>query len=489
MKGLPEMPDACGRPVAGGRHGGFLGAVSEIFGIPSRAGAARFYLFAVTPMLLALNLVFVPLHAPDDFDHLKRAYTLAHGSLWPMTPPGQSSGGMIDSALSQMIERQKPAILDWPRTGPLRQPLGLTPADRSQMRWSGETTYSEFPGAASYMPLLYAPQAAAIWAGERYGLTLEQTVLLARLANGATAATFITAALASFPLGAASILLLLLLPKTLVQFASNSADPVLHAATLCIVAFCVRSAVDGWVPRTRHFLLVAAGLFIIVGARPPLLALTPVPLWVAWRSRNMAAAASLLAAAVLAVSWFGAVMPSITDLRCGPTEPLASKMLAFLRQGPVLIARSVWWHKTYYYKSFVGELGWGNGPAGKLDEIPMWIYAAAIPLIGCAVALDCGKGLRLPAVLRSVMLLCSLGMAVATFAAMYGVCTVPGSLAIGGVQGRYFVAPALLAIPALAGLLRPAPLLERCYLPALFLFLAAGYGVLLSEGLRIYWMR
>lgn len=483
------MPDACGPYVAGRMRHRPLIQLLEIFEMPSGAGAARFYLFFVTPILLAMNLVFAPLHAPDDYDHLQRAYTLAHGSLWPVTIPDHSSGGMIDAALSEMIERQKPAIFNWPREGPLRQSLGLSPSDRSAMHWSEEKAFSEFPGAASYMPLLYAPQSAAIWAGERFGLTLERTTLLARLANGFTGVALVTVALACCPLGAASMLLILLLPKTLVQFASNSADPTLHAIMVCIVVFCIKSVVGGWTPRTRHFVLAAAGLFIIAGARPPLLVLTLLPLWVAWRHRNMAAVAVLFSAALLVAAWFAAVLPLIIDLRCGPTEPLASKMLTFFQQGPSLISQSVWVHKTYYFKSFVGELGWGSGQEGRLNEVPMWIYLTSIPMIGYAAAVDGNKRSTFPMVLRSVMLLCSLGMVVATFASLYGLCTIPGSPVIGGVQGRYFVAPALLGMVALTGCWRPLPRLERCYLPTLFLLLSAQYATLVSEGLRIYWMR
>src|ERR1700681_3592837 len=90
--------------------------------LSGRGEAARFYLLIVSPMLLALNLVFVPFHAPDDYDHVKRAYTLAHGSLWPVTQIAKSSGGYIDAGLSQMVEAQKRAIFKWPRVGTISPP-------------------------------------------------------------------------------------------------------------------------------------------------------------------------------------------------------------------------------------------------------------------------------------------------------------------------------------------------------------------------------
>ena len=71
---------------------------------------------------------------------------------------------------------------------------------------------------------------------------------------------------------------------------------------------------------------------------------------------------------------------------------------------------------------------------------------------------------------------------------MYVVCTDPTSPVIGGVQGRYFVTPALLMVPALAGLMRPVGVLQQLYFPALLLFTLLAFATLMSEGLRIYWI-
>ena len=164
------------------------------------------------------------------------------------------------------------------------------------------------------------------------------------------------------------------------------------------------------------------------------------------------------------------------------------KALAFLTRGPILIARSLWWHKLYYYGSFVGELGWGDGPSSHLDVLPRWIYLAAAVMIPFAAVYDMAQSFRPSIAYRLVLLLCGAGIAMATFFAMYAVCTDPTSPAIGGVQGRYFVASALLIIPALAGLMRPMSVLQKLYLPALLLFTLSTFATLLSEGLRIYWI-
>ena len=107
---------------------------------------ARFYLLIVSPILLALNFVFVPFHAPDDYDHVKRAYTLAHGSVWPTAQFGKSSGGYIDAGLSQLVEVKR-AIFDWPRVGTI-SPSSIVDASspvKNSLRWSSPA-HTEFPG-------------------------------------------------------------------------------------------------------------------------------------------------------------------------------------------------------------------------------------------------------------------------------------------------------------------------------------------------------
>ncbi|HYZ62562.1 MAG TPA: DUF2142 domain-containing protein, partial [Acetobacteraceae bacterium] len=186
----------------------------------------------------------------------------------------------------------------------------------------------------------------------------------ARTLNGLAAVAIIVPLLQALPFGAATILLLLLLPKTLLHFASNSPDPLLHAAALGLVLLACRAAVRE--DRTPVWQWVLAGftLFVTLGLRPPLIALDLVLLWAAWRRREWLGAALVLLGTALGVGWLLYLLPRIVDIGCGGNPSLVTASLAFLRQGPVLIGRSLVVHGVYYVKSFIGELGWGNGPQG-----------------------------------------------------------------------------------------------------------------------------
>src|SRR5262245_31002041 len=120
--------------------------------------AARLYLFLMIPILLTLNIVFVPFHAPDDYDHLKRAYTLEHGAIWPTKLADGSIGSYIDEQLLQAVDEQRPVVIQWPRIGNV-PPDSSTAPKKLDGHWTGKQVYNEF-GAALYLPFVYVPQAA-----------------------------------------------------------------------------------------------------------------------------------------------------------------------------------------------------------------------------------------------------------------------------------------------------------------------------------------
>ena len=89
---------------------------------------------------------------------------------------------------------------------------------------------------------------------------------------------------------------------------------------------------------------------------------------------------------------------------------------------------------------------------------------------------------------NSQIILCgSLIISLGVFFSMYLVCTKPDSSWIGGVQGRYFVTPALICGMAFAGLLHFPRFPRRVYPVCLYLFLSAGFATLVYEGIRLYW--
>ncbi|MDB5693444.1 MAG: Protein of unknown function rane, partial [Alphaproteobacteria bacterium] len=231
-----------------------------------RLGPALLYLALALPATLILSFFFINFHAPDDYDHVKRAYTLIHEPFRAITPPGHSTGAMIDTGLADYVSAKRPVSVLSER--PLPQAEAAAFRSAPEMRWSAEERFSELPGAMSYFPALYAPQALALELGRRTGATVEESVLWARLANGLVAIALAALGLRLLPFGHSLVLVLLLLPRTLLQFASNSADPILYGLALIVIAMGLQRT--GRFKPVVHNGLAAGAIFIAASVRPPL---------------------------------------------------------------------------------------------------------------------------------------------------------------------------------------------------------------------------
>jgi hypothetical protein len=413
-----------------------------------RLGPALLYLALALPATLLLSFAFVNFHAPDDYDHVKRAYTLIHDPFHPVTPPGHSTGAMIDTGLADYVSAQRPvAILERPL------PKAEAAAFRSapEMRWTGVERFSEMSGAISYFPALYAPQALALELGRRMGATVAESVFWARLANGLVGIALAALGLRLLPFGHSLVLVLLLLPRTLLQFASNSADPILYGLALIVIALGLRQT--GRLRPFAHNGLAAAAIFVAASVRPPIAALAFTPMVQAVRNRQWPSLLLLGGGVAAAALWTLLITNQVVELRCGAGgSPIAPRLAAFATGWPWLIGHSFADRGTYYFLSFIGHYGWGDGPNARLPNLlPVWMYLSTVALLIIAIRNDVRTPASLDRLVRLSLAAGAAGVVLITFLAMYVACRGPLQT-ITGVQGRYFV-PALFAIaPAISGL-------------------------------------
>lgn len=406
----------------------------------------KLYLLLIVPAAILLNLTFVNFHAPDDYDHLKRAYTLFHHPFQLVTPKGSSTGTMIDSGLNDYIESQIPvAKFERPLTDAHRRAYETN----GNIRWTGKQAFSETPGALTYFPALYAPQAIALEAGRLSGATVEHSVLLARFANSATGITLAAFALSLLPAGGSLALLLLLLPCTQIQFASNSADPVLYGISLIVIALSLGHRAPGG----RKAGLIALGLFVAGTVRPPIATIALTPAVRALRERKWLSLALVCGACAAAALWVLTIMPAITDLRSGSVGAMGPKLETFALQWPSLVWNTFIAMGPQFYGGLVGHYAWGNAPVGYLGiPFPGWIYLTAAPLLCLGIREDLVSKVTLSSLVRSSLAVSASISILLMLLAMYLGCTKPGASVIMGMQGRYFVTPLFTLGAAVAGL-------------------------------------
>ena len=232
---------------------------------------------AASLMLLALQVLahwVPPLQSPDELSHLIRVAGLADGQVRPTTEPNASTGNHFDIGLATLAQVHVPVIKD--RNPPVSEDDVL--AAKSQ-RWTGRMIFGEAPGAAIYMPVIYAPAAVGLAIGQALNWTVMDSYHLARLSSQLFCVTVMAIAAWIWlpPMLAWAVLLL---PMSLFQMLSPVVDGPAHALTLLGLSLLMRLRME---PRAVWAWSTAACLLVLVTARLHLLPLLLVPLWWAWR--------------------------------------------------------------------------------------------------------------------------------------------------------------------------------------------------------------
>ncbi len=405
--------------------------------------------FGLVAWLLALGMLLgslvPPFQSPDEFDHVKRAYLLGKG-MWVLeTPDGGSSGGRVDTGLLAYMDH-------W-------RPMPFTPAIRTstearrragEIGWTGTREFSTAPGTGYYFPLVYAPQAIGLAVGEALGLTVAASYALARALALATVGALLATAFAVFPANPLAIALLVL-PMTAFQVVSASLDGVSTALAVLAVALCLRVAADGEAARPAAVRALAGTVFLLASSRVHLLPLLAPALLAVLRTGSRRHLALLAAVTLGVVGWILVAMKSTVDTRVPlGTSPAsialsyATDPLGFLRVVGATLAQEG--RLAAYRDEFVGVLGWLDARFAGATYREATQLIAAIALLSVSIGRDRGtRAVR--AMLGASALACSL----LVFFALLVAWNPPPATVIQGVQGRYFLVPALMLAYAIAG--------------------------------------
>jgi hypothetical protein len=468
--------------------------MSGIRSLPTAKGRGPAVLWAALfALATALSWLIPPMQSPDESSHITRAYLISTGQ-WLLEPPqpelqklveryrdipmvagfvqrlfqhGGRAGGPVDLALLDYVD----AYRAWPGV-PLRKFSDQEAAQLAAMPWRGTSTYFVAPGTGYYFPAVYAPQALGLWLGRAAGWSVDHSY---RLARGFTLLASGLLLWLAFRLVRPSPLALavLLLPMSLFQLLSPTLDGLTTAlAVWCISQFLVL-ATQPRPPRRRVSIALALGLLLLATTRTHLLVLLALPFLLAWRHRSRHDLPLGAAASVCALAWTLFAMTSTADVLV-PRSFSSSELLRFYLAHPVQFVRvlaATWTDGgslQLYQQSFIGVLGALDVP------LPPQYY----PLLWAGLGLCAMASVTLPASgaeggARAALAGLALGAMLLIFLALLITWTPHPARLVQGVQGRYFVVPALLLAYVLAGLGPPSPWRLR-----LNLALAGGFGAL-----------
>ncbi len=385
-----------------------------------------------------------PLDIPQEARHFARAYMISEGRL--LVPSADVRGGAtIPRSLVVLHHRvphsgpgQRPVVHD-PREVVKLLQVPLAPQDRVLLK-----------SHSLYSPLAYAPQALGVFVGRQLELPAVALLYLGRLANLLVWIAVVRIAIRIVPVRRWALFMLMLLPMSLYQAASMSADTPTNAVAVLFVAWVQRLACVPGSPPSSAGIAALAGLAALLGLTKPgywplALAVLVIPP-TRFRGKVRYAVASVLVVAA-------AVVPSILWLlhvrTAAPPAPGVdfTGQLAFIVNESstyidILIA-TTFKHIGIYFRTFVGILGHVN------VLLPGALYVACATALLAVAVTDGGDPAELNVARRAVLLsLFALAVASVMTMAYLGWNPVAAGT-VRGVQGRYFLPLALLPLAAL----------------------------------------
>ncbi len=391
--------------------------------------AALLYLLFATMGALLVAPTMPPFQNADEANHLYRADQISHLGLLAQRLPDGEQGGYVDAGLPDAAARFSaiPFHVDRKVSRAMYRPQG----------W-GSPVAVGFPNTAIYPPSFYLPQALVLAVARASHRTVLQGVLAARFASAGATILLGTAAIALAGGAETWLFTLLLLPMSLSLTAAASQDAPLLGCTALAAALAGRLRRQGDVSA----LLVAALLLATVGmARPPYAGFALLLLAARAALRIRLAAIALALAPVL--GWTLLNGPHVV-LPFSPAAQARGLIAAPWRLFSILPA-TLRMHGPALLRSFIGEPGW-------LDvDLPRAYHLLACLVLAAASLLSFGRGrscqfqpMRPWRLAEWTGLLGILAAAGGVMLVQYLTWTATGAAAIEGLQGRYFIPPALM---------------------------------------------
>ena len=416
---------------------------------------------------VAFSWLIPPMQSPDEESHIKRAYLISQGDfLLQSLPPdmagviddqetvafkerarkhGGRIGGTIDLALAHFVAVHLTLARDAGKRYSTTEKELI-----AEKKWQGIRHFQDLPGTGYYFPAIYAPQALGLGLGQWFNLSVQHSY---DLAKGLTLLACLVLLGMAFTLMPPNPLVaaILLLPMSLFQMLSPTIDGLTTSLAVLTVSLFMVS-----IDRSRqHSLAASCGLvisiFLLTTSRAHLLPLLILPFYLAWRRQSRQDFYLGCFITVAALGWVLFALQTTNDPRVIRNHTTTQLLMQYAAD-PAAFFRIVWASVTdndtftFYNRSFIGILGWLDTHLTDDFYPTLWTGLAVCALASVSIStLQKDWGARL---LLVGLCIASIGL---VFLAMVVTWTPHPATVIRGVQGRYFVVPAILLGYALSG--------------------------------------
>jgi uncharacterized membrane protein len=329
-----------------------------------------------------------------------------------------------------------------------------------------------YSGAALYPPFAYLVPGAAMAVAEAFGARELNLFYVGRFANALLFSTVCAIAIMLAAELVVPTLFLLMLPMTIFQAGSLSADGFVVACTL--LACALLAAHSGDQASGQKQLYTAAFLiFVAATTKLPLIFLS-IPLGVVAWQKSRRQVAILLVSGVLAgaIIWV-LLMAPVNNYMNGRPSSIGGQ-IGFVISNPAVILSIV--HNTiadfgrFYYISAIGILGWLDTPL----SVWYYVFAGIFSILFAGLATTGSSTIASRGIRGSFTIASVLGI-LATFLILYLVWTPVGVTRVEGVQGRYLIPLAIPLVFSIRGLLSTIRIPTGFILFLEVFFLIVGY--------------
>lgn len=400
---------------------------------------------------LSFGLLFLlltpPFQVPDEQAHFFRSYQISEGDLVAERADSDQVGDDLPKNIFVMTNEVKGDVSGQPhKRVALDKLLTWLNAPLNEE----DRVFVDFRGSAGYAPLVYLPQILGIMLGRLMGLPPPGLVYCGRLGNLLVGLLLTCLAIHWMPVMKWWLMLLALMPMTVFQRSSLSADGLTIALAFVFIAAVLRLALRAEAVTRREVILLCAlaAIFCLCkqGYYPLILSCLIIPRRkFSGTKQYLTALLSILVAGGLATFlWMSAVKGLQSPFPGKPDAAMMAGQRNYLLQNPLQLAAIFYnsYELNYYFylSSFIGLLGWLDTP------LPYPVIAAYACLLLLLAFIDGGQAPDWLGKLWLLALFIGNTFILALF--FYISYTELRSPTIEGIQGRYLIplAPLLFLV-------------------------------------------
>ncbi len=414
--------------------------------VPGPHGIAALYALLATLALLLLAPNMPPFQNADEPAHFLRADMISHGGFMAMRLPDGTVGGRVDAGATRAWGSFASLVFHPERKA--TRSMQISPP------W-GALAPATFQNTAIYPPFFYFPAALGIFLARNLGLSVLHGMLAARLATGLAAISIGAASIALARGAALWLFAILTIPMSMALTAALSQDAPMLACTALGVALCVRLLSGPPGHTAWWFAGACAALALAAMARPPYAAfafvILALPVRPAWRWMGFAAIV------ICTLLWEAANLHVLAMPQFSQGSPDPYRQMLWLLHHPARLDPLLWktWRVFHHvlFQGFIGYPGWQD-----MDLPDSFRKLALLILAVAAFVVLAGTSGKPSFAMLLAIAMTMLGTLAGIAAIQYLTWNLVGADMIDGIQGRYFLPPALLLGCALV---RPVSALHR----------------------------